>query len=290
MKRRILLTSALNSMTRSSTGLRRPEARTLPLAAMVTAAWAGTTWKAPTQPAQEADEHQGMLHTAALPLSPLYRIDSSAPVAEPSALPVHRTPMSAEFAEDAALMRRIAQGDSRAFRELSDRHLNSIVRFARRLVSNHAEAEDIAQETFLRAWQRAGEYEPRARLSTWLFAVAKNLAIDRLRKQGRRGAHVELDDERDMAPRADRPSGLLIEKAQSITVEKAIAALPERQRVAVVLWHEEGLSNPEIANVLDCSVEAVESLLARGRRTLRQLLASKAPSLPPQSTTQGSAK
>lgn len=188
--------------------------------------------------------------------------------------------MGAQLEEEAALMKRIAEGDALAFRQLSDAHLTAIVRFAYRLVLNHAEAEDIAQETFLRVWQSASGYQPRARLSTWLHTIARNLAIDRLRKQGRRGAHHEFDEERDVDDGANRPSQLVVEKATTLRVERAIAALPERQRAAVVLWHEQGLSNPEIAQVLECTTEAVESLLSRGRRALRQLLTSQAPTLP----------
>ncbi len=193
--------------------------------------------------------------------------------------------MSALSQQDVALMERIHSGDAAAFRQLSDDHLNSIVRFAFRIVHNHAEAEDIAQETFLRAWQRAGDFEPRARLTTWLFTIAKNLALDRLRAQNRKGTHLVLDEERDRAPGSERPSQLLVEKVSSIRVERAIASLPERQRIAICLWHEQGLSNPEIATVLSCSVEAVESLLARGRRALRELLASQGPALPSHSSS-----
>lgn len=182
--------------------------------------------------------------------------------------------MTTSSTSDEMLMKRVAKGDAAAFRTIVDAHLNAITTFTYRIVHNHAEAEDIAQETFLRVWQKAGNYKPTARLATWIHAIAKNLAIDRLRKKGRRGAHVELDAERDAAPKSNRPSRLLERKAQQLSVEQAIASLPERQRMAVVLWHEQGLSNPEIASVLQCSVEAVESLLARGRRGLRTLLES----------------
>jgi RNA polymerase sigma-70 factor (ECF subfamily) len=186
-----------------------------------------------------------------------------------------------QLEKDQALMKRVAAGDARAFRELSETHLDSIVRFAYRITGRHAEAEDIAQDTFLRAWQRAQDYEPKARLSTWLHTIAKNLAIDRLRKERRRGAHVEVDAERDMAPASGRPSQLLLQKSRSLAVEQALAALPERQRVALVLSHEQGLSNPEIASVLQCSVEAVESLLSRARSALRKLLQSTPPEQQP---------
>jgi RNA polymerase sigma-70 factor, ECF subfamily len=174
--------------------------------------------------------------------------------------------------EEKALMERIARGDAGAFRELSDTHLGSIVTFATRLVHNQAEAEEIAQETFLRAWQNAGRYESKAKLTTWLHTIARNVAIDRLRKKSRQEEVFEVDEERDHAPFSGRPSQLVAQKQQHEDVQDALSRLPERQRSALLLCHEQGLSNPEIAQVLETSVEAAESLLARGRRRLRQLL------------------
>ncbi len=146
--------------------------------------------------------------------------------------------------EDHALMKRIARGDAGAFRELSNSHLKSIVTFSYRLLRNQAEAEDVAQETFLRAWQHANDYEPKAKLSTWLHRIARNLAIDRLRKQKTRGDQVLHDDERDAAPASGRPSQLLASKVTAITVQDALAQLPERQSTALSLCHEQGYSNP----------------------------------------------
>lgn len=106
---------------------------------------------------------------------------------------------------DYELMQRVASGDAAAYRQLSTSHLGAIVTYAFRLTKNHAEAEEIAQETFLRAWQNAGRYEPQARVSTWLHRIAHNLALDLLRK--RRGESYELDDERDAAPCPISPRG-----------------------------------------------------------------------------------
>lgn len=174
--------------------------------------------------------------------------------------------------EDQALMKRVARGDAGAFRELSETHLKAIVTFSYRMLWSQAEAEDIAQETFLRAWQHADDYEPKAKLSTWLHRIARNLAIDRLRKQKSRGEHYSHDDEREVAPESGRPSRLLAQKTTAISVQEALSQLPERQSSALTLCHEQGYSNPEIAEILECSVEAVESLLSRGRRALRELL------------------
>lgn len=193
-----------------------------------------------------------------------------------------RARMNEQYGNDSELMRRIAQGDAGAFRTLSDRNLTRVVSFVYRLVRDHAEAEDIAQETFVRAWKNAARYEPKASVSTWLMAIAKNLAIDRLRKAGRNEAHFSIDDERDAAPHENRPSQLLGQKDRAQQLEEAISQLPERQAMALVLCHEQDMSNPEIAQVLECSVEAVESLLSRARRALRKLLSSVPPVLPTQ--------
>jgi RNA polymerase sigma-70 factor (ECF subfamily) len=186
-------------------------------------------------------------------------------------------------------MRRVAARDSAAFRQLSDLYLGAIVTYSTRLLQSRADAEEVAQETFLRAWQRADTYVPRARVSTWLHRIAHNLALDRLRGRRGRGAPLELDPERDSAPASDQPAALLLEKERSLRLEEALATLPERQRAAVVLCHEQGLSNPEIGAVLDVGVEAVESLLSRGRSSLRRLLAGPGEPAPndPQPTGQG---
>jgi RNA polymerase sigma-70 factor (ECF subfamily) len=144
--------------------------------------------------------------------------------------------------EDQALMQRIAQGDAAAFRILSQDHLQAIVTFAYRLLHNHAEAEDVAQETFLRAWTNAAKYKPEARVSTWLHTIARNLAIDRMRKRKTRGDNIEIDNERDAAPLSGRPSQLLIQKQQALTVQEALLTLPERQRSVVLLSPNDALT------------------------------------------------
>lgn len=169
--------------------------------------------------------------------------------------------------DETGLMGRVAEGDAVAYRELSDRHLAKIVAYANRLLHDPSEAEDVAQETFLRLWQRAQHWRPEAKLHTWLFRVAHNQCIDRLRR--RREAGPEALDRQSSG---DRPSELLARKRLANEVDAALAALPERQRAAIALTHYQGLNNTEAAAVLDCGVEAVESLLSRGRRTLRKEL------------------
>jgi RNA polymerase sigma-70 factor (ECF subfamily) len=166
-------------------------------------------------------------------------------------------------------VQRIGDGDQRAFRELVDRYLASITRFALRTLGDRAEAEEVAQETFLRVWTTAAAFEPRAQPKTWIYQIARNQCIDRIRKRRSHGEEVELS-ERDAGE--DRPSALLLRKQTAKQVEDALASLPERQREAITLVHYEGLSGAEACEVLSVSAEALESLLARGRRALREQL------------------
>jgi RNA polymerase sigma-70 factor (ECF subfamily) len=176
---------------------------------------------------------------------------------------------SVERDEEIALMARVGEGDSQAYRALCDHFLPKIVAYAQRLLGSPAEAEDVAQETFLRLWTQASKWQPSARLSTWIFRIAHNLCVDRLRKRREVGG---VEPERFSI--GDRPSALMVRKQVADAVELALSGLPERQRAAIALSHYEGLTNPEIAEVLEVSVEAVESLLSRGRRSLRKDLAA----------------
>jgi RNA polymerase sigma-70 factor (ECF subfamily) len=177
-----------------------------------------------------------------------------------------------DIRDEIELMRRTANGDAAAFRKLADEHLTKIMNFAYRLLHNRTDAEDVAQETFLRLWKDANRYEPKARVTTWLHRIAHNLCVDRLR--GKREQPSEaLDEERSSL----EPGGLLDRKELATEVERALAELPERQRAAITLVHYQGLTNLEAADVLAVGVEALESLLARARRSLREKLAQHEP-------------
>jgi len=177
---------------------------------------------------------------------------------------------------DDALMARVARGDGAACRVLVDRHLAPVTAFARRLLGNQADAEDVAQETFLRLWSKAGDWRPGgARLTTWLHRVALNQCRDR----GRRRPMAPLEAVPDAADPRPPPADAVQRREVAARVERALAALPERQRTAIVLCHHQGLSNAQAGEVLGIGVEAVESLLARGRRALRHALAAEAPDL-----------
>ena len=175
---------------------------------------------------------------------------------------------------DDALLRAYAQGDGGAARVLTLRLAPRILGHATRLLRDRAEAEDVTQEAMLRLWRMAPDWhEGEAKVSTWLFRVAGNLCTDRLRRGGRQAPLEEAGDD----PADDRPGveAGLIEADRMAALDAALAQLPDRQRQAVVLRHIEGLANPEIAQVMDIGVEAVESLTARGKRALAKALAGR---------------
>ncbi len=174
---------------------------------------------------------------------------------------------------DAELLARFAAGDQSAARELTDTLLPGAMRQAWRMLGDQIEAEDIAQEAMLRLWKQAADWRAgEAKISTWLYRVVHNLCIDRIRK---RRPQVPVED----APEPVDPNpGVLERMAQgerAKAVAEAIGELPERQRQALVLRHFEGLSNPDIGEALECSVEAVESLLARARRQLAKRMSEQ---------------
>ena len=173
--------------------------------------------------------------------------------------------------QDAPLLVRIADGDASAFRALVNRHADRLLGFAQRLVGDLALAEDIVQDSFLAVWRTAPSWSPKAKVSTWLYRITRNKALDHLRK---RRPTVDPDDVVlvDGSDGADRT----IDRRQTgNTVRAALDALPERQRAAIVLVHYELLSGAEASDALEISVEALESLLARGRRALRAALAEQ---------------
>jgi RNA polymerase sigma-70 factor (ECF subfamily) len=186
---------------------------------------------------------------------------------------------------DDSLLARIGKGgkggkdtDRNAWTELVDRHLPPVTRYASYVLRDAARAEDVAQETFVRLMRKAPDWESGgATLRTWLFRVALNLCIDI-----KRSRKFEPIDTADMLP---DPIGTEQTDAR-IDLERivrgAIAALPERQQTAIVLVHYEGFSGTEAADALGITVEALESLLARARRALRQSLAAIAPDLLPE--------
>jgi RNA polymerase sigma-70 factor (ECF subfamily) len=183
---------------------------------------------------------------------------------------------SLEADSDDALLGRINRGDQTAWRVLVDRHLPPLHGYAWYMLRDNAEAEDVAQEAFLRLMKKAADWQPGgAKLRTWLYRVAINLCIDR-RRAPRPAA---LDDGFDSADPESGEASMVRGMDLARHVRVALDGLNERQRSAIVLVHYQGYSNAETAALMEISVEAVESLLARGRRRLRGVLAPVADDL-----------
>jgi RNA polymerase sigma-70 factor (ECF subfamily) len=194
-------------------------------------------------------------------------------MSHPEASPPARTQ---EDAEDVRLMGLVSAGDPGAFEQLVERHQRLVVGTASRMLGNNSDAEDIGQQVFVRVWKSAKRYEPRAKFTTWLLKITRNLVFNELRRRSRH-AHMPLqtesEEERPIRDeRAVAPDASLLEQELQKAIDAAIARLPETQRMAVILRRYEELSYEEIAETLDQSVSAVKSLLFRARTDLRESL------------------
>ena len=189
-------------------------------------------------------------------------------------MPVHPDP-------DAVLMLRVKRGDRAAFTELVDKYQQPVMNLVYRTLHDEAEAEDLAQTVFLQVYKSAQRYESRAKFSTWLFTIARNLCLNEIRRRSRHPAesieeaHAEhedqprqqYEDKSQIAPPEKLLHGELAQK-----IEEALAGLPENQRTAILLCRQDELSYEEIAEILDCSLSATKSLIHRGRETLKEKL------------------
>lgn len=178
---------------------------------------------------------------------------------------------------DEALLVLFANGDKGAARALTMRLTPRVMAHAYRLLGNRAEAEDVAQDAMLRLWRQAPKWrQGEAKISTWLYRVVANLCTDRLRRGARMAPLGAADDPVDAGP---SPARQMQDRARADALQSALDTLPDRQREAVALRHIEELGNPEIAEIMGISVDAVESLTARGKRALAQLLKDKSEEL-----------
>jgi RNA polymerase sigma-70 factor (ECF subfamily) len=184
---------------------------------------------------------------------------------------------SDEDAEDVRLMRLVSGGDTSAFEQLIERHQSLVAGTVARMLGSSSEVEDIAQQVFIRVWKSARRYVPRAKFTTWLLKITRNLVFNELRRS-KRHAHVPLQTEpgAEEFPLKDEtnptPDASLLESELQRMIEDAITELPESQRMALILRRYEQLSYEQIADILDLSVPAVKSVLFRARTELRARL------------------
>ena len=184
---------------------------------------------------------------------------------------------SEDNAEDVRLMQLVAGGDTTAFEQLIERHQTLVAGTVARMLGSNSDVEDIAQQVFIRVWKSAGRYVARAKFTTWLLKITRNLVFNEMRR-AKRHPHlpVQMEPEADEIPLKDEatatPDATLLQAELEQAIEKAITLLPETQRMALILRRYEELSYEEIADVLNLSVPAVKSLLFRARTELRELL------------------
>lgn len=179
--------------------------------------------------------------------------------------------MQTSSVSDGILVEQVGCGDRRAAAELVRRHSPRMLGLAFRMLNDRAEAEDVTQEVFLRVWKIAPDWQPgQAKFSTWMYRVAVNLCLDRLRKP----KMADLDSAPEYSDQSATPEQSMEAQERAGQVRRALAELPERQRAAVTLCYFQDLSNIEAAQALDVSVDALESLLSRGRRGLKAALAT----------------
>lgn len=182
------------------------------------------------------------------------------------------SPQDPSLLSDDALLVLYANGDQTAAPLLTTRLLTRVLAQAHRMLGDAAEAEDVAQEAMLRLWRIAPDWrQGEAQVTTWLFRVVSNLCLDRLRKRRTTGLD-EIAEPADPSPSVEQN---MQDRARGDALQNALNELPDRQRQAVVLRHIEGLPNPQIAEVMDISPRAVESLTARGKRALTAILAGR---------------
>jgi RNA polymerase sigma-70 factor (ECF subfamily) len=183
---------------------------------------------------------------------------------------------------DTELMLRVKDGDGASFGTLLEKHRSSVVHFLFRMVQNHAVAEELAQEVFLRVYRSRSTYEPTAKFTTWLFRIATHLALNALRDGKNERVQERLDDDtselpvRQVSDRRPSVEQSMVYQAKLDEIRRAITALPEKQRAAVLMHKYEEMEYSQIAKVLSCSESAVKSLLFRAYETLRARLAHMA--------------
>ena len=187
------------------------------------------------------------------------------------------TPDDTDLGIDHALMARVAEGDHRAFRQLVERHQDSVVGTVTKMLGNTSDSEDIAQMVFIRVWKHARRYKPDNKFTTYLYTIVRHLVYNESRRRTRKRtvSADQREDEHHLQYPGDpaaQPDATLLDTELRAAIDTAIESLPENQRLAVVLRRYENLPYEEIAEVLATSVPSVKSLLFRARTTLRESL------------------
>lgn len=181
-------------------------------------------------------------------------------------------------AQDLVWMARIKQGDTEALRELIETHQHRVIGTVAKMLGDDSDAEDIAQQVFIRVWKSAVRYEPTAKFTTWLFKITRNLVFNEIRRRKRhptRSLDAAEDDDRPLqAPdlRTKTPDDSLLNDEMQAAIQKAIDELPETQRMAVILRRYDDIPYEDIGEILGLSVPAVKSVLFRARTELREKL------------------
>jgi RNA polymerase sigma-70 factor (ECF subfamily) len=178
------------------------------------------------------------------------------------------------------LMFRTGQGDEYAFQILVERHQTSVLNLIYRFIGDRTRSQDVAQEVFLRVWKAAGDYEPKAKFTTWLYRIAVNVCLNEVKSSHRKkwfrffsaGSEDQTVGQEDFSDESPSPEDLLLSRERTRQISAALQSLPESQRMALILKRYDGLSYEEIARILNCSVSAVESLLVRAKRNLQEKL------------------
>ncbi len=176
--------------------------------------------------------------------------------------------------DELKLVQQSVAGDEAAYRLLLEKHLPSLSRYIARMLGNVTEVDDIIQEASLRLWTKGKQFDPKkTKLTTWLHNIAHNLCIDHFRKHHRVVTKPADEVEALMRMESYGPESDSIHAGLKLDIASAMMEIPERQRSAIIMCHYQGLSNKDAAAILGVSVDALESMMARGRKKLRILLA-----------------
>ena len=184
------------------------------------------------------------------------------------------------FDEDTQLMLRFREGEESCFEQLVERHKNRVFRLAYRFLGNYQDAEDIAQEVFIKIYRARNAYKPQAKFTTWLYVICKNICLKALCKRKPTPVSIDASLELEEGTIAHQiidletpsPLGATLNNEQALVVKKAIDSLPANQKMAVLLYRYDQLSYEEVAKIMSCSLRAVKSLLHRAKINLKERL------------------